>query len=293
MNSACVCVLVSVVPKIDTTSSMLRFFTVLLLVVVALCSSSVLYGDVLATKTSDSNVMQIARDSSTRSSVYDVWLQRLVSVPAGTISTELSVVGDDYEFVGKMETSRWIRWLFRWQGSFAAVGKMRDEVPESRRYLTIEKNFSKGFTRYVVLKDSETNVVRYDFPEDGDADADSVPVGGNVEKSQLGAPGGLDLISAMLLLRSCRDSIKLHDGEDAWVLHLVESVPNVSLRARSAEHHSGKATRCTYEFQYKKDVTRKADVWLAEVDGLPQIVKLQFRFPLRPHVVISRQIASS
>jgi len=205
--------------------------------------------------------------SFVQTSYFDI---RMSFVHAGSLESTLSIQDGLYEFSGQMRTSKFIEHFFKWQGSFAAVGEIVDGVPVSQNYLVISDNKTKHIKKIVLKNDDTTTVLRT-----------------GSEKKKIEAPIGLDLISALLLLDDCEDEIKVHDGEEAYHLFLdAEKTRETKLRLGD-DYYSGDAVVCTYQFEYKRNVVRRFNIWLANVEDEMQPVRIQLRFPFRPSVVMS------
>ena len=207
-----------------------------------------------------------------RDTLFDI---RVGFLRAGSLESTLVIEEDRYEFTGVMKTSKLVEHFFKWQGTFAAVGEFIDGKPTSGNYLVISDNKTRKNKKIVIKNKNETTVLR---------------TGKSTKK--IPAPIGLDLVSALLLLDSCQDVIKVHDGEDEYHLFL-ESDKSRDTKLRLGQgYYSGDAQVCSYQFQYKRNITRRFNVWLAEIEDTRQPVRIQLRFPLRPSVVMSLRVSS-
>lgn len=213
-----------------------------------------------------------AEEAQTRDTLFDI---RVGFLKAGSLESNLLIKEDRYEFSGVMKTSKLVEHFFKWQGTFAAVGEFVDGNPTSGNYLVISDNKTRKNKKIVLKNKDETTVLR---------------TGRSAKK--IPAPIGLDLVSALLLLDRCQDVIKVHDGEDEYHLFL-ESDKSKSTKLRlGRNYYSGDAHVCSYHFEYKRNITRRFNVWLAEIDGTRQPVRIQLRFPFRPNVVMSFRVSS-
>ena len=207
-----------------------------------------------------------------RETLFDI---RVGFLKAGSLESNLAIEEDKYEFTGVMKTSRLVEHFFKWQGSFAAVGEFVDGKPTSGNYLVISDNKTRKNKKIVIKNKNETTVLR---------------TGKSTKKTP--APIGLDLVSALLLLDSCQDVITVHDGEDEYHLFLESEKSKATKLRLGSNYYSGDAQVCSYHFQYKRNITRRFNVWLTEIEGIRQPVRIQLRFPLRPSVVMSLRIGS-
>ena len=207
-----------------------------------------------------------------RDTLFDI---RVGFLKAGSLESSLVIAKDRYEFTGVMKTSRLVEHFFKWQGTFAAVGEFVDGKPTSGNYLVISDNKTRKNKKIVIKNQNETTVLR---------------TGRSTKK--IPAPIGLDLVSALLLLDSCQDVITVHDGEDEYRLFLEKDKSKDTRLRLGRNYYSGDAQVCSYHFQYKRNITRRFNVWLAEINGTRQPVRIQLRFPLRPNVVMSLRVDS-
>lgn len=205
-----------------------------------------------------------------RDTLFDI---RVGILRAGSLESNLLIEENRYEFTGVMKTSKLVEHFFKWQGTFAAVGEIVDGNPKSENYLVISDNKTRKNKKIVIKNQDETTVLR---------------TGKSVKKRT--APIGLDLVSALLLLDRCQDEINVHDGEDEYHLYLESSKSKSTKLRLGRNYYSGDAEVCSYRFEYKRNITRRFNVWLAEIDNTLQPVRIQLRFPLRPNVVMSLRV---
>ena len=180
---------------------------------------------------------------------------------AGDIELSIQRRGDNYELSGTVITSRVVNRLFKWRGTFAAVGRFVDGFPQSEAYLLFAEDRDD---REILLAFDGTTTIH---KSDG-------------ESEELAAPRGSDLMSVMFLADHCLDETTVHDGEDAYHLVPVRSRPHELDQAES--FYSGEAQRCDYRFRYVDGSTRRVSVWMAEMDGRRLPVRIQIRVPLLP-----------
>ena len=198
--------------------------------------------------------------------VYDA---RIAWIKAGNLDASICLGGVNYALTGTLQTRGPIEKFIKWRGEYSAVGQIVDDLPKTDTYLVIENNPRKK-KRKVVFTDSRTTLIH----QEGRT---------LVEHA---APPGADLISALLLSQFCRNSMAVHDGEEAYEIELADRIEGVRLRQRSP-YYTGATDLCRYRLGYKSGKTRRIDVWLADQGSRRFPVRIRVRVPLFPDGVLN------
>lgn len=214
-------------------------------------------------------------NAATYTATYDVkvgWMK------AGEMNTTLLFDSDKYQLEGRIRTMGMFARFLRWQGNFSAVGTMRDGRPHTEVYLVIEHerdDSDKGESKIVITDDESTRIHRT-----------------GRESKRRKQPRGEDLMSTLLMLTRCDETLIVHDGEDPYEVHLVRE-KNFKRINQGTQHYTGPATMCRYQLMYEGRQLRKVDVWLAEVGGRTTPVRIRVRIPLLPDGLMKLRIAAS
>jgi len=189
---------------------------------------------------------------------------------AGTLSLSFEIDNSMYEMLGDIQTSGSIEKFLRWRGRFAVTGSIVDEIPYSNAYLLIADSDRK---RTITFATAGTTTI-HTSSEGSEA---------------LDEPQGTDLMSVLFLSGSCFEERKVHDGEDAYDVALVNR--KTTFLRQGTNFVSGQATICDYRFFDDKGGRRKVSIWLVQWNGRVVPARIQVRLPLRPDGILKLRVA--
>ena len=191
---------------------------------------------------------------------------RMGPLIAGELIFDFQRQLDTYAFLGQFQTSRSLSAYYTWTGTFAAKGLWHGKNPKTQNYLVLSEGKDEDY-KVVVMSESDTQILMGRFSEFAVQDK----------------PQGIDLISALLFTPGCYDGEYVHDGEDAYPIHL-DRISEAKL-SRLSGFYSGAVTRCDYSVVTRRSKTRRLRVSMAEVDGVWVATEVRIRVPFFPDPV--------
>ena len=182
---------------------------------------------------------------------------------AGELTLDVQRSDDRYELEGHFQTSKAMSVYYTWNGVFAARGRWQATGPVTEAYLA--RTSSKDDELKIVVH-TEQGVRLLDDP-DG-------------EFETIDKPAGSDLISALFLSPACSLDGVVHDGEDAYHLHLREQ----GTRHMDAGdgYFSGEVVDCDYTVLDYKSRKRRVIVSLGQVGNTVMAVQVRAKIPILP-----------
>ena len=213
-------------------------------------------------------------DAATYTAIYDV---RAMGMRAGEMETTLLLESNRYQLRGSLRAHGMFR-RFQQSHDFTSVGAFRDDKPVSDVFLLIEldgNGSAKEEIKVIIVDEESARIHR-----------------SGRESKRLPHLQGEFLMSTLLMLRQCDETLAVHDGEHPYDIDL-EREQYVDRLDQGDKYYTGPATMCRYQHMYKGRQLRKMDVWLAEVDGRITTVRIRFRIPRLPDMLMKLRNASS
>ena len=238
------------------------------------CSMCVWIGVLLLSSTHSLGSEQLTDDKKEADGIALKYDGRVGPIRVGKLEAILTVENGAYELDGSIVGAGPIKRLLKWQGEFNAKGILEEGRPVTKSYLLTEseKRGDEIELKTVSIQDSIALITETGKPD--------------LEQP---APGGIDMMSAILVNSECRENMVVHDGEDPFVIQLKQPGEPRKLR-QGRKYYSGETEMCRYEFIYDEDEVRKVDIWLADVRGRKVPVRIRIRIPVIPDGVFKLRL---